>query len=314
MKYSYDTFNDSNNKYLIIRFPSQFRNNVWAEEFGEIQLEISKLTDEISGIILDISNCVWIDPMPLLSLLLSISEKNTAKFDVKLILPQIGDNNGKSNKVLAFLHTEGFLEQFIRNNVSIYSSGFKLGFHDFKKYETLINSLSYSNSTIIKASVCDLEQVVRTKSIDEWINKTIEDRQYSLKNKVDSASVDEVITRLRLLLSETIGNVYEHAYDTNPIKNVAFYVRFRNGLGNNKIHISERKRLHFFFYEEHINSPKLERYFVDDIFSFIEVFVIDSGKGMSVNYIKDIQNEKYPFRKAWKRAFLEGQRDRKSVV
>lgn len=305
----YSVKNENGEQYLTIIFPPEYRNNVWANEFGEIQHVISNIIPDILRITFDFSNCIWVDPLPLLSLLLTISEiKNS--LEKKIIFPKIGDNSNKSDKVLAFLHTEGFIEQFINNKVEIYNEGVKLNESDFKKYENLKSCLNYSDCTIIKAFIQNLNEITQNGStIDKWVNKTIEEKKYDIKNKVDSISAEEVMSRLRCLLSETINNVYEHAYDANsPKKNVAFYVRFRNGLGNNKVRANERYKLLKLFNDEHESSPKLTRFFIDNIFNFIEIFVIDNGKGLSVNYIENIQDVKYPFRQAWQKALIEGKR------
>ncbi len=294
---------------LRVEFPTEYRNKIWAERFGEIQNTIANLPSDIHTVEFDVSNCTWIDPIPLLSLLLSIANLRNCK--INLYVPNIQDDNEESKKVLGFIYLEGFIEQFRKFNVHIYykNNPNELTEKEISGFSLYASDLEYANCTIIRATVINLDKLVQSGNyIDDWILKMIDSIQHDIKNKIDSFSIDEVITRLRLLLSETINNVYEHAYGENKDKNVGFYVRFRNGLANNKLPFPDRYKLKAQFRKEHENSPKLERYFIDNIFSFIEIFVIDNGKGLTSNYFPINNIPDNGFSIAWNKALILGER------
>jgi hypothetical protein len=294
---------------ISVLFPSNYRNDVWGQKFGKIQLVFEDIQEKTVEIDLDISNCTWIDPLPLLSLIICVAKYRQSH--INLLLPEINSNKLQSNKVLAFLQTEGFLQQFIEHGVHVFykNSDLELTESDFKVYEHYISELNYSNCSIIKAKVIDLNFLNKDNNIINWTKDIIDKSQYDIRNKIDTSNSDDVINRLHLLLAETIHNVFEHAYDKNEKqKHLGLYVRFRNGLGNTRLTFSNRISLKKRFDEEHEFSPGLEKWFIDNIFNFIEVFVIDNGKGITKNYFPENKIPRYGFRQAWKKALIEGQR------
>ncbi|HEX3386437.1 MAG TPA: hypothetical protein VHS53_14655, partial [Mucilaginibacter sp.] len=57
---------------FLITLPKEFRNLNWGEGFGRIQ-HILFDQDFESSVIIDASQCKWADPLPVLSLILSVS-------------------------------------------------------------------------------------------------------------------------------------------------------------------------------------------------------------------------------------------------
>lgn len=322
-----DTINlKEENGIVTIKYPPKYRNGAWGNGFGLVQEYFRNISSKISVIVIDLSEITWIDPLPILSLLLSIAEirKNENFFELKIrmIIPKENANLGKSKKVLAFLSLEGFIDQFQKLNVDIieYSlenienlsyqeNGRFEEIKDYKKiYSSLAGELKYTNCSIIGATIEDLVVInYKYGSIDKWIKELVNQIKYVLKNKIESYKSEEVLYQLQSLLSETISNVYEHAYNDKEYKYVGFYVRFRKGILNTGIGKQERDSLYKASNEENDECPKLNKYFIDNIFSFLEIFVIDAGCGLSYNYFPE-KSIKYPFRKAWEMAIIDGTR------
>jgi len=316
---------------VTIKYPSKYRNGAWGNGFGLIQDYFRNISSNISVIVIDLSEITWIDPLPILSLLISIAEirKNEKVIGVKIrmIIPKKNANLGKSKKVLAFLSLEGFMDQFQKLDVDIIEYSLENIDNqpqqknerieerkDYKKiYSSLAGELRYTNCSIIGATIEDLV-VINNKygSIDKWIKELVNQIKYVLKNKIESYKSEEVLYQLQSLLSETISNVYEHAYNEKGYKYVGCYVRFRKGILNTGIGKQERDSLYKASNEENNECPKLNKYFIDNIFSFLEIFVIDAGCGLSYNYFPD-QSPKYPFRKAWEMAIIDGNRGIRST-
>ncbi|NTW32226.1 MAG: hypothetical protein HGB12_06330 [Bacteroidetes bacterium] len=282
-------------------YSNEIRNKQWGEQFGGIQEKLRSI--DINELTIDFTSLKWIDPLPLLSLLISLTKfKKT-----KLILKLPNHKNSEYKNLTGFLYSEGFLNQF-PSDIIIYS-GEEL-VTDSAIFEKYVESLGYSNCSLIKAQVVDICAEISEPEygLKNWISDIIFSSQSLIKNKVESFKAQEVISRLRILLSETISNIYEHAYGDNPVKLVGIYVRFRKGLGNTRVSKAEYDLQKKLIGKEFSNSPKLNRYFIDNIFSFIEVFVIDAGCGLSGNYFGDGYDGKYPFRDAWSLAVFKGLR------
>ena len=63
-----------------IAIPDQFRNSVWSNHFGPIQRQLRSLPADVESVVVNGENCNWIDPFPLLSLLISLAELHTKKY------------------------------------------------------------------------------------------------------------------------------------------------------------------------------------------------------------------------------------------
>jgi hypothetical protein len=302
------------NNDLTLIFPKEYRNEAWMNDFGEIQLMLRNLSIDDIKIKFDLSNLTWIDPLPLLSICISIEELEKAKVDI--LLPDIGSNNKESNKLLAFFYSEGFFDQFSNNEKVRFIENKTIEVKDYTKFGALIGELQFKDCGIIKAQVVDLEEIVihNKKTIDDWINDLVNRSQYYLRNKVESYRVDEIINRLQRLLSETATNVYEHAYEGINKKYIGIYVRFRNGLANTRISDKERLELKKILILEQNNSPLLNWWFIDNVFNFIEVFIIDAGNGLSNNYYNESNKPQWPFALAWEDAVINGIRGKNKIV
>ena len=104
---------------LLVRLPRFFRDKAWANGIGSIQTSI--LTHTRNGhtgrLIFDFTECCWIDPLPLMSLLLEIFYARSADVRVEIRLPnpddgpspsEVGPYQGSPNRLLWFLNEEGF--------------------------------------------------------------------------------------------------------------------------------------------------------------------------------------------------------------
>lgn len=290
------------NKDKLI-YPRYFRNKQWGEQFGPIQDELRQYS--FNKLTIDFVNLIWIDPLPLLSLLVELKLLENIK--VILILPKI-DSESNQNYLLAFLKTEGFLDEFPKRT-EIISDGRII--NDTSIYEQYAVELNYSDCSIIKALVININEQINDVnfSTDDWVEELVYRIQSRIKSKVETYKYKEVVDRLRILLSETILNVYEHAYPNSDKKMLGLYVRLRKGLSNTRIHKKEFKSLEKLLKTEESNSPKLKKNFLNEVFSFIEIFVLDSGCGLSNNYFPEAKvRPKHPFREAWRQSMIEKKR------
>ena len=73
---------DGNSHQFIVNIPEHFRDNSWSDTIGKFQKEIDGLTTD-EYIIFNFKLCRWIDPLPLLSLLIEIVRAKKRKVNVE---------------------------------------------------------------------------------------------------------------------------------------------------------------------------------------------------------------------------------------
>ena len=114
---------------IEIHLPKYFRDMGWADSIKELQdcfkNFIEKPSKTIKEIIFDFCQCRWIDPLPLMSLLLEILTIRFLRIPVKILLPepdnapppiQAGPYQDSPNRLLFFLAQEGFIDCIERQN------------------------------------------------------------------------------------------------------------------------------------------------------------------------------------------------------
>lgn len=194
-----------------LRLEGNFLNNVWFQEFGEIQSFILKIEDE--KIVVNMERVVFISPTPFLSLLLTLKKvKEENRCRVEIILPD--DKNYDGKKILNFCSREGFME--IINSISE------------KKYcisqanaYNVIGSENFDN--VLKACIFTLK--AQENNIEEIVNKIIGEINENNLNINKSQKLYITIT-IRNILQELIDNVDKHAYEVGN-KYIALYIRMR---------------------------------------------------------------------------------------
>jgi hypothetical protein len=301
---------------LSITLPKYFRNKIWAEEFGDLYFFIKDSNiGDIAKIHIDCRNTLWIDPIPLLSLLVLFNQHAPVPPNNFLIhLPSVKTHpksysEKQSNIFLKFLFEEGFLDKM--NSIASISNHMDgANFVEFeKKIEKLTVDLNYYDCHILNTRVFDASLIhegdhecVFYDEIDIIINEI---RVNLLNKKVPTSHLNNLLYKVRLFFSETINNVYQHAYpktEFDTSKNyLAIYARYRYGMQHNAIE-SYKEKLSALLKKEVVNSSDLFKDCKEMIFDLrdgcIELFIIDVGVGIasSTGYRK---KEKHPTRKAY---------------
>ncbi len=73
---------------ILISLPTEYRNYSWSKSFGKLQKILRNMPSQVIYVIVDATKCIWIDPLPLLSLIISLSEYSQTK-KVCLVVPEI---------------------------------------------------------------------------------------------------------------------------------------------------------------------------------------------------------------------------------
>ncbi len=303
-------------KSILISIPIEFRNKIWAESFGKVQMELRNIDREINEILIDATKCEWADPLPLLSLIIALSELNN-RIQRIVLLPDLSEVKINQRKFLAFIEKDGFIDTLLDNNIKIQiiqSNGirqksinkqYRQSLRDYEKY------LFFHDSTILEARVIDLSTEIKDAGIERFIDDELSAVRHRFKKKLKGVHEKQVFNRVGLFLKETTENVLEHAYINSQKKLIGFYIRFRIGLGDNSLDQRSYKILSDVAKKEHNNSPRLNKSFVDNNTGFFEIFIIDAGQGITNNYFGK-HNPKRKFREAWRQTIGLGQRGQNS--
>lgn len=310
---------------LQIDIKVSFRNKDWGVEFGIIQDAFAKKNFnriDFNEAIVDISTCIWVDPLPLLSLLISLNEFKKLKGITTLIIATIDETKKKdTDKVLKFLVEEGFLDEFSkcciirdRNNLIIDRDSNNIESYEIfaKKYKRVSTTIFYTNSTLIKACIFDSKEEFNTdpKMVDFWVEDKIKSIRSKISDKVPSYSQGTIIHRITNILVETIQNIVKHAYVNTNNTYAGIYIRYRNGKDNSLLSIEELSYIEKGLQGEEKNCPKLKREFLDLRKGCVEIFVIDSGIGFTESLRTNLPNPKakYAYRESFRHVFIEGKR------
>lgn len=289
---------------ILVTLPENFRNDNWARDFGKLQQLLRQEINSGRQVIIDASKCIWVDPIPMLSLIIGIREVCDSLY-VQMVLKASNNESIDQCRLMSFLEKEGFLEELINSKCTLVVEDGENGLReltgsDREEYRKFGSLLSFDDPTVIKAQVVDLNDKIKDGSIDDWVDHLLIDR-YKFTQKFKETSKDEIFSRINLFLKETLDNIYEHAYPDSNVKKLAgLYIRLRKGLADNSLDMSARIQLKNAIDKEHIRCPRLEKHFLEDISSFIEIFIVDSGIGITDSYFKHKKRPKYPFREAWR--------------
>jgi hypothetical protein len=301
---------------LSFTTPSSYRTDLWSNEFGIIQNAIRQKTyngKRFNTIFIDMSICTWIDPLPLLSLLISLAEFNNNNGSSEVIF------SGKfsdQKSLLPFLEQEGFFGVFDKLKIR-YTFGNMPGSENTKAFNAIRNlksKLFYTNCSVLAAKIVDLKDL----QIDRVVSDLI-DNNSKIRDLTPSESYDLIYMKLHHILYELLDNVQRHAYEEDvKCQFAGIYMRYRYGIQNTTIQAAYRKNIEDASKDEKKSHLGI---LLNDIVTandgFLEVFIIDSGVGIGETLqgkLKNRKNETYhsAFLGLFQRVYFEGLRSKKS--
>lgn len=308
----------SKDDHLEVKLPMYFRDEGWANGMGQVQDEITRWAEQISvnskKVVFDFSSCRWIDPFPLMSLLIEIAQARHLGLPVEILLPEPDDGPKPTetgpyqvspNRLLWFLHQEGFLDCLDRLMDCLPS------LHEGREIHKKLNvTPSYEDARCVPIHLFDVPTTTEDK---EFVMREME----SIMSGVDSTLAakiapnarERLIYKLRVILQELLHNAQEHAYEDNASsRRIAIYVRYRSGgfgLGS-----SRRPEYEQCVKEEGKHCPTLNRYadWLNTRSGCLEVFVLDRGIGIVRSFEKAGVSfeERYKFREVLQKTFFKG--------
>lgn len=304
---------------LEVQLPRYFRDEAWANGMGAVQ---DAIIDERSGLdtpakklIFDFNQCRWIDPVPLISVLLEIANARSLGIQVVVRVPEpddgphpteVGPYQASPNRLLWFLDQEGFFDCLDRID-----DGANLDYPKGSQrdvYRRLRVTPSYEDARCIAMT---LFAVPAEEAAPAFAQQSVERLLVGVDSRLDAKVApqtrERLIYKLRVALQEALHNAQEHAYESGaPSRLLAIYVRYRTGglgldTGGRNVFKQHAK-------EESVHCPGLDQDWLAARKGCLEVFLLDRGIGMVRRFELSNINlaETYKFNQVMKQTFLEG--------
>lgn len=317
-KYVYRLYGDT----VHVELPCEMRNRIWGDEYGPIQKKLRNLDVSVKNVIISGLYLKWVDPLPMLSLLISIAELPQDK-RVFFIIPKRDNILDEQKRVLEFLQKEGFFSVMSNNKVFIievnedntitinrHEEELKRRTEDNIRWiqDNLNGFVYFSNCTIVEAKVEDLRNYKSGKEIDDHIENLLKSVKHKISNFINPSQINDIMWKTELFLKETINNVYEHAYTGNTPKFVGYYIRHRIGLADNTLPSESRESIKDVFFSETSDLVRLVMNFPMATSNFLEILVIDAGIGLTNHFTLKRVNVKKSFREVWRETIGLGNR------
>lgn len=220
-------------KEIIIYGQENLSCKLWGENWESIHNIIEKWMNKkkISKIQLNLSSCIWADPIPLLSIILDLYRiKYKYRAKILVILPKLDqanlrNQNWKRGQFLKFLASQGFLDILV-TYFEVRDYKFPVNKKTIDKYANYQYKLLYGGAEVVRAKIYDITDEYQKKEIIEGIENEIFG---TLRNTTSMQNFNNLITQTYNILNELIDNIYNHAYLNDERKIFGLYIRRRYG-------------------------------------------------------------------------------------
>lgn len=282
------------------------RNTDWNKTYHKVQDSLHVLNED--SIEIDISKINWIDPIPIMALILDLNiyRSNNPEASIILNLPKpisrIREIKENAFRIQAFLKNEGFLSAFEKLDISVKGKIQNLSYEELNEY------LLFKNTQIVPFFAVNLNQ----HKVVELIDEKIRFFEGNFKNCVSPIEHEITIHKIRTCLYELVENVNEHAYKTGDEKYCGIYIRFRKGLINPTLSVIEKRKLQNAYLKEYRKCLCLRSEYAENKVGFLELYVVDVGQGFKESYRQTGKDNIISLKKAWLEVFYNGNRKKES--
>jgi len=275
---------------LEVRLPRFFRDRNWANSLGYYQKELLDFSESHGTprgmVVFNLTSCRWIDPLPLMSVLLEIVFAHELGFNIDICFPEPdaslsptekGFYHKSANRFLRFLAHEGFLDSL--DELATKDEGIRfISNKPWDCFRDLPVRPSYEDAMCVPMRIFNVpaEGEEFAKNTVDDLMKGVDSR---LEAKIAPQTRERLISRLRVALQEVLHNTQEHAYNPSSIyRPLVIYVRYRSGgvgrdSAGKQVFLDSIK-------EEKKHCPRLQAEWLTDRTGCLEFFVLDRGVGM----------------------------------
>lgn len=286
--------------------------NKWGDCWDDVRNVLFN-SESFKNININFENCLYADPIPLMSLLLELI-KLTKEYNkvISIILPSILQNNidGKNYKkgqFLKYLATQGFL-RIMFENFCVKNQKKILKEEVIEKYSRYANAPIYSGEVIVPVQTYEL---VDEKQKQEVLDSILDTFMFSFKNKVGLHTYNSMKGYIYNITNELIENAIKHAYGEHEKKKFALYIRNIRASNDSKTKLDSingfaRREIS----KEKNNCPAIDTQIYMDNSAFLEIYFVDVGIGLTQS-LKEYFNSKdkdykYPVRELFCKVLKDG--------
>lgn len=302
-----------------VRLPQYFRDESWANSMGSIQEAIARHAaggGSSKQLTFDFVKCRWIDPFPLMSILMEIQHAAVSGLRVQIVLPQADDGPDPSevgpyqtspNRMLWFLGQEGFLDHIEKLSQTLAVDYPQV--NEREVYRDLRVTPSYEDSRCVPMRLLTIPEEGEAAG---FAQQTVEDLLIGIDTRLEARTSPQTRERLtyklRVALQEAVHNAQEHAYEsTASPRLLAVYVRCRTG--GLRLDAASRSVFAVHGREERAHCPGVDSDWLAERAGCLEVFLLDRGMGMVRRFeqSKGPLLSKYKFNEVMSATFIDGQ-------
>jgi hypothetical protein len=313
---------------FTVHLPNNFRGKIWSEQFGAIQKAMrfgvyKKQT--FTKILIDMQNCIWADPLPMLSLCISLIEAGDYSSSRVILFPSVdvvsNEENPKSAFV-AFMVQEGFLDIFITYGIDVFfgdksvksRSPFEMENPALLNYNDCHVLPARIETFILPAEDDDEYDTIVEQKTQTYVRRIYDEQLEFIKTKTPNDALGNMCTKIYQILFEAVNNVIRHS--GVPHKCVGIYIRYRLGLRDLSLSSNQIQSINLLKKAEEEYNPMLSAEMVDSSDGFFEVFVIDSGVGIRGSLVEDptVDKSDLGFRDYFQDVFFRKRRRHSSMI
>jgi hypothetical protein len=269
-------------RVVRISVDAELRDRYWLFAGGTLELEFR--APSTRSILLDLSKLTWADPVPLLTLSCLCAEFRSRGGRLEI---ELGRPNHANLQFRIFFAQHGFLATIAPDSV-VRWSGQRFLPHEHGELEqrlrALAGALAYQDAECIPAQLVPTNGLTPTK-LDQLVENLIDVAHPRISSWLydNSRRRGLMLHQLRVLLTEALDNVKEHAYRDYGGYG-AIYARIRAGRpeepGAYRAWTQAKSR-------EEYHCPTLERCRAGRRPGWLELFICDAGVGITHDHQGD---------------------------
>ncbi|QDG40082.1 hypothetical protein FJN14_17105 [Alteromonas mediterranea] len=262
------------------------------------------------AVTIDLSVVEWSSPSSLCYLTIVIHELTEKKIEVDIKLSEIGVSKS-TDRFLKFLSTEGFLKAWT-NFTTVYQNEYELNLQApiiklgekaldenlYKKLSQIGEPLYISEGSCVPCTTYKVFKTLTKKNSSSIIKEVLESLELSSVEQIMSgivSSIEKKVSinlrkiievKLREIVREVVHNIAEHAYRGEKFDDsqigpgfYCVYIRLRKGWLNSDFSDLDNKALNI--ERQGAEIHRLDPYFIENRKDFLEVYIADTGRGLS---------------------------------
>jgi hypothetical protein len=266
----------------------EIRDEFWSATFGICQEALANITDPVE-LILDFSRLCWIDPFPLLGIL--IAAKTFCARSGSSLTVLLGDEPVSNHDImirggfLKFVSLHGFLSNLKDMKSDVHLGASTYAADDEKLYEKLDSNsyvMAYPDSICLEAIIEPVtkfqEEDSVTQTVTNWTTR-IKKSRISSFFEGEPDKFNDLITKIHNLIVEILLNAGEHAYAKDEASScyVGLYARLREPAGQLSKNLLQKKG---YITTETQCCPGVSKFELSGNNSvWLEFFYMDQGRG-----------------------------------